>query len=76
MNENVKPLFNPIGKDDTVILNFNLHQSSFSLDKVHDLTEIIIEHLGEKFDGEIFYSCNATSKPEQQNLIYLSYLSA
>ena len=76
MNENVKPLFSPIGKDGTVILNFNLHQSSFSLDKIQDLTEIIIEHLGEKFDGEIFYSCNATSKPEQQNLIYLSYLSA
>ena len=76
MNENVKPLFNPIGKDGTVILNFNLHQSSFSLDKIQDLTEIIIEHLGEKFDGEIFYSCNATSKPEQSDLIYLSYLSA
>ena len=76
MNENVSPLFSPIGKDDTVILNFNLHQSSFSLDKVKDLTEIIIERLGEKFNGEIFYSCNATSKPEQQNLIYLSYLSA
>jgi len=76
MNENVKPLFNPIGKDGTVILNFNLHQSLFSLDKIQDLTEIIIEHLGKKFDGEIFYSCNATSKPEQQNLIYLSYLSA
>ena len=76
MNENVRPLFSPIGKDDTVILNFNLHQSSFSLDKVKDLTEIIIEHLGEKFDGEIFYSCNATSKPEQSDLIYLSYLSA
>ena len=75
MNENVKPLFNPIGKDGTVILNFNLHQSSFSLDKIQDLTEIIIEHLGEKFDGEIFYSCNATSKPEQSDLIYLSYLS-
>ena len=39
------------------------------------LTEIIIEHLGEKFNGEVFYSCNATSKPEQSNLIYLSYLS-
>ena len=76
MNENVKPLFSPIGKDGTVILNFNLHQSSFSLDKIQDLTEIIIEHLGEKFDGEIFYSCNATSKPEQSDLIYLSYLSA
>ena len=76
MNENVKPLFSPIGKDGTVILNFNLHQSSFSLDKIKDLTEIIIEHLGEKFDGEIFYSCNATSKPEQSDLIYLSYLSA
>lgn len=76
MNENVKPLFSPIGKNGTVILNFNLHQSSFSLDKIHDLTEIIIEHLGEKFDGEIFYSCNATSKPEQSDLIYLSYLSA
>ena len=76
MNENLKPLFSPIGKDDTVILNFNLHQSSFSLDKIQDLTEIIIEHLGEKFDGEIFYSCNATSKPEQSDLIYLSYLSA
>lgn len=75
MNENVKPLFSPIGKDGTVILNFNLHQSSFSLDKIQDLTEIIIEHLGEKFDGEIFYSCNATSKPEQSDLIYLSYLS-
>ena len=75
MNENVKPLFNPIGKDGTVILNFNLHQSSFSLDKIQDLTEIIIEHLGKKFDGEIFYSCNAPSTPEQQNLIYLSYLS-
>ena len=75
MNENVKPLFNPIGKDGTVILNFNLHQSSFSLDKIQDLTEIIIEHLGEKFDGEIFYSCNATSKLEQSDLIYLSYLS-
>ena len=75
MNENVRPLFSPIGKDDTVILNFNLHQSSFSLDKVKDLTEIIIERLGEKFNGEIFYSCNATSKPEQSNLIYLSYLS-
>ena len=76
MNENVKPLFSPIGKNGTVILNFNLHQSSFSLDKIQDLTEIIIEHLGEKFDGEIFYSCNATSKPEQSDLIYLSYLSA
>ena len=76
MNENVKPLFSPIGKDGTVILNFTLHQSSFSLDKIQDLTEIIIEHLGEKFDGEIFYSCNATSKPEQSDLIYLSYLSA
>ena len=76
INENVKPLFSPIGKDGTVILNFNLHQSSFSLDKIQDLTEIIIEHLGEKFDGEIFYSCNATSKPEQSDLIYLSYLSA
>ncbi|MEQ1311764.1 hypothetical protein [Acinetobacter sp. XH1639] len=76
MNENVKPLFSPIGKDGTVILNFNLHQSSFSLDKIQDLTEIIIEQLGEKFDGEIFYSCNATSKPEQSDLIYLSYLSA
>ena len=76
MNENVKPLFSPIGKDGTVILNFNLHQSSFSLDKIQDLTEIIIEHLGEKFDGEIFYSSNATSKPEQSDLIYLSYLSA
>ena len=76
MNENVKPLFSPIGKDGTVILNFNLHQSSSSLDKIQDLTEIIIEHLGEKFDGEIFYSCNATSKPEQSDLIYLSYLSA
>ena len=75
MNENVRPLFSPIGKDDTVILNFNLHQSSFSLDKVQDLTEIIIEHLGEKFNGEVFYSCNATSKPEQSDLIYLSYLS-
>ena len=75
MNENVRPLFSPIGKDDTVILNFNLHQSSFSLDKVQDLTEIIIERLGEKFNGEVFYSCNATSKPEQSNLIYLSYLS-
>ena len=75
MNENVSPLFSPIGKDDTVILNFNLHQSSFSLDKVQDLTEIIIEHLGEKFNGEVFYSCNATSKPEQSDLIYLSYLS-
>ena len=75
MNENVKPLFNPIGKDGTVILNFNLHQSSFSLDKIQDLTEIIIEHLGEKFDGEIFYSCNTTSKLEQSDLIYLSYLS-
>lgn len=76
MNENVKPLFSPIGKDGTVILNFNLHQSSFSLDKIQDLTEIITEHLGEKFNGEIFYSFNTTSKPEQQNLIYLSYLSA
>lgn len=76
MNENVKPLFSPIGKNGTVILNFNLHQSSFSLDKIQDLTEIIIEQLGEKFDGEIFYSCNATSKPEQSDLIYLSYLSA
>jgi len=76
MNENVKPLFSPIGKDGTVILNFNLHQSSSSLDKIQDLTEIIIEHLGEKFDGEIFYSCNATSKPELSDLIYLSYLSA
>ena len=76
MNENVKPLFSPIGKDGTVILHFTLHQSSFSLDKIQDLTEIIIEHLGEKFDGEIFYSCNATSKPEQSDLIYLSYLSA
>ena len=76
MNENVSPLFSPIGKDDTVILNFNLHQSSFSLDKVKDLTEIIIERLGEKFNGEIFYSCNATSEPEQSDLIYLSYLSA
>ena len=75
MNENVRPLFSPIGKDDTVILNFNLHQSSFSLDKVQDLTEIIIERLGEKFNGEVFYSCNATSKPEQSDLIYLSYLS-
>ena len=75
MNENVSPLFSPIGKDDTVILNFNLHQSSFSLDKVKDLTEIIIERLGEKFNGEIFYSCNATSEPKQSNLIYLSYLS-
>ena len=56
MNENVKPLFSPIGKNGTVILNFNLHQSSFSLDKIQDLTEIIIEHLGEKFEGEIFYS--------------------
>ncbi|WP_042893301.1 hypothetical protein [Acinetobacter junii] len=76
INENVKALFNLIGKEDTVILNFNLHQSSFSLDKIQDLTDIINEHLGEKFDGEIFYSCNTTSKPEQQNLIYLSYLSA
>ena len=76
MNENVKPLFSPIGENGTVILNFNLHQSSFSLDKIQDLTEIIIEQLGEKFDGEIFYSCNATSKPEQSDLIYLSYLSA
>ncbi|WP_333976486.1 hypothetical protein [Acinetobacter colistiniresistens] len=76
MNENIKPLFSPIGKDDTVILNFNLHQSSFSLDKVQDLAEIIIELLGEKFNGEIFYSCNATSEPEQSDLIYLSYLSA
>ena len=76
MNENVKPLFSPIRKDGTVILNYNLHQSSFSLDKIQDLTEIIIEQLGEKFDGEIFYSCNATSKPEQSDLIYLSYLSA
>ena len=75
MNENVKPLFSPIGKDGTVILNFTLHQSSFSLDKIQDLTEIIIEHLGEKFNGEVFYSCNATSKPEQSDLIYLSYLS-
>ena len=54
MNENVKPLFSPIGKDGKVILNFNLHQSLFSLDKIQDLTEIIIEHLGKKFDGEIF----------------------
>lgn len=76
LNENVKALFSPIGKDDTVILNFNLHQSSFSLDKIQDLTEIIIEHLGKKFDGEIFYSCNATSEVKQPNLIYLSYLSA
>lgn len=76
INENVKALFNLIEKDDTVILNFNLHQSSFSLNKIQDLTNIITEHLGEKFDGEIFYSCNTTSKPEQQNLIYLSYLSA
>ena len=75
MNENLKPLFSPIGKDGTVILNFNLHQSLFSLDKIQDLTEIIIEHLGEKFDGEIFYSCNTTSKLEQSDLIYLSYLS-
>ena len=75
MNENVRSLFSPIGKDDTVILNFNLHQSSFSLDKVQDLTEIIIERLGEKFNGEVFYSCNATSEPKQSNLIYLSYLS-
>lgn len=76
MNENVKPLFSYIGKSDTVILNFNLHQSSFSLDKIQDLTEIIIENLGEKFDGEIFYSCSTSSKPDQKNMIYLSYLSA
>ncbi|WP_333663925.1 hypothetical protein [Acinetobacter sp.] len=75
MNENVRPLFSPIEKDNTVILNFNLHQASFSLDKIQDLTEIIIEYLGEKFDGEIFYSCNTTSEAEQPNLIYLSYLS-
>ena len=76
MTENVESLFSLIGKDDTVIVNFNLHPSSFSLDKVQNLTEIIIEYLGEKFDGEIFYSCNATSEPDQQNMIYLSYLSA
>ena len=67
MNENVRPLFSPIGKDDTVILNFNLHQSSFSLDKVQDLTEIIIERLGEKFNGEIFYSI--MPHPSQNNQI-------
>ena len=76
MSEDVKALFNPIGQDDTVIFNFDLPQSSFSLDKVQDLTQIMIKHLGEKFDGEIFYSCRASSKPDQQNLIYLSYLSA
>lgn len=76
MSEDVKALFNPIGQDDTVIFNFDLHHSSFSLDKVQDLTQIMIKHLGEKFDGEIFYSCRASSKPDLQNLIYLGYLSA
>ena len=75
-SQDVKTLLSPIKQDDIVILNFNLHQSSFSLDKIQDLTEIIIKHLGEKFDGEIFYSCCNSSKPNQQNLIYLSYLSA
>lgn len=74
-NDDIKTLLSPIGQDGTVILNFDLHQSSFSVDKVHKLTEIIFEHLGEQFDGEILNSCSATSKPEQQNLIHLSYLS-
>jgi len=43
------PLFKKRKEDE-----INLHQSLFSLDKIQDLTEIIIEHLGKKFDGEIF----------------------
>jgi len=74
-SEEIKTLFSPIGQDDTVILNFDLHPSSFSLDKIQDLTDIIIEHLGEKFDGDIFFSCRASSTPNQQTLIHLSYLS-
>jgi len=75
LSEDTKTLFSPIGQNDAVILNFDLHQSSFSLNTAQDLTDIIIEHLGEKFDGEIFFSCRASSTPNQQTLIYLSYLS-
>ena len=76
INDHLTTLFEPIGQDDAVILNFEFHQSSFSLDKVHGLTQMMIEQLGEKFDGEIFYSCSTSSKVDQQTLIYLCYLSA
>lgn len=76
VNDDVKTLLSPIRQNDTVILNFNLNQSSFSVNKVNGLTQIIIDHLGEHFDGEIIFSCAVSSQHEHSNMIYVHYLSS
>lgn len=72
-NQDVKAFFNQLAKDTALMVNLSLSHASYSMQTVLELLKQVTRHLDSDFEGDVFYSCIVSSKPEDHNLIYLNF---